>query len=360
MRLNLRKAVSGVAASAVISATFSLLAAPPASAVGDRAGLVVVVSTNGMRLTSGGSATDFSLKLPVGASCTKDSANDNYRVQSYMVPATVDPATLTFTSVGPAGGRPLYDNGGTPYVNAQTANAVTPGGPGQVINIPTFNYSVFEPGQIAPGTYNIGIACTSSPTVVDKFWNVQKTFTANAADIPAGVTWKVVARAAAADFDGNRSTDRSVFRNGAWYVQGKPTVFFGLSGDIPVPGDYDGNGTTDLAVFRDGAWFVQGQPTVFFGLSGDIPVPGDYDGNGTTDRAVFRGDGAWFVQGQPTVFLGLSGDIPQPGDYDGNGTTDRAVFRGGAWFVEGQPTVFFGLSGDIPLPLPQAIYRRFF
>jgi hypothetical protein len=79
---------------------------------------------------------------------------------------------------------------------------------------------------------------------------------------------------------------------------------------VPVPGDYDGNGTTDRAVFRDGAWYVQGQATVFLGLPGDVPVPGDYDGDDTTDRAVFR-DGAWYVdQAQGPAFHGLPGDIP--------------------------------------------------
>ena len=32
----------------------------------------------------------------------------------------------------------------------------------------------------------------------------------------------------------------------------------------------------------------------------------------------------------------------------------------GGWYASGQTTVFLGLSGDIPLPLPQAIYRKFF
>jgi len=185
--------VSGAAA-AVVSLVIGV---PQALAATNAGPAEVVVPITNTRLTSGGSSTEFTLKLPLDASCTKDSANDNYRVQSYMVLSTVDPATLTFSSVGPAGGKPLFDNGGTPYVNAQTANAVTPGGPGQVINIPTFNYAVFSPGQIAPGTYNIGIACTSAPTVVDKFWNVQKTFTADPADAPAQVRWAVAAAATA-------------------------------------------------------------------------------------------------------------------------------------------------------------------
>jgi hypothetical protein len=195
------------------------------------------------------------------------------------------------------------------------------------------------------------------------------------------------------DFDGDGDTDRSVYRDGAWFAEGQATRFLGLAGDIPVPGDYDGDGDDDRAVYRAGAWYVDGQPPAcfgnatdipvpgdydgdgdadravyrpsvggwyvegvgpeFFGLDGDIPVPGDYDGNGTTDRAVWRPDvGGWYVHDQAFVSLGLGGDVPVPGDYDGNGTTDRAVWRPdvGAWFVHDQATVFLGLDGDVPVP----------
>jgi Tol biopolymer transport system component len=162
---------------------------------------------------------------------------------------------------------------------------------------------------------------------------------------------------APADFDGNGSSDISVFRPaaGAWLIRNQPTVFLGAEGDIPVPCDYDGNGTANAAVFRPavGGWYVDGAPTVFFGAAGDIPVPADYDGDGDCDRAIFRPSvGGWYIDGQATVFLGLSGDIPVPGDYDGNGTADVAVYRPavGGWYRVGVAPVFFGLEGDVPVP----------
>ncbi|MDQ4132929.1 MAG: hypothetical protein M3179_06885 [Actinomycetota bacterium] len=159
------------------------------------------------------------------------------------------------------------------------------------------------------------------------------------------------------NYDGDSDVDIAVFRpsNGYWFVHGGSITQFGAAGDIPVPGNYDGDADTDIAVYRpsNGYWFIHGGPIVQFGTSGDIPVPGNYDGDADTDIAIYRpSNGYWFVRNGPTVQFGAPGDIPVPGDYNGNGTTDIAVFRpsNGYWFVNGGPITQYGASGDIPVP----------
>ena len=161
--------------------------------------------TAGQPLTAGGSGTAFALSPPTGAACTGDSATGGYRVQSYMVPANVDPSTLTFDANGPVPAGiganlrlPLFGSaGGSPFVQQTTAVATAPGGGGLLVNLPSFSFAVFAPDGpsfVPAGTYNLGFACTlgnPSPTQQDKFWNVQMTFSVTPNDLPAGITWIV-------------------------------------------------------------------------------------------------------------------------------------------------------------------------
>lgn len=155
-------------------------------------------------LTEGGSDTDFAVRLPEGSACSGDSASDGYRVQSYMVPAAVDPASLTFGATGPlpegtgaAFRQPLQAALGNPYVNGLTDLKVEPDPGGNISGLPAFDFSVFGadgPQLVPAGTYNLGIACTLGPpsaTQIDKYWNVQMAIAHDAADEPAGLTWTV-------------------------------------------------------------------------------------------------------------------------------------------------------------------------
>jgi hypothetical protein len=238
----------------------------------------------------------------------------------------------------------VFDAGGLQSItNIQATNGTVQLG----IPSSSFPYLKFTAGQTGP------LAITATRTDESK----PMTWSFDATDVAGNVTHCAPPLHPAADFDGNGTTDISVFRpsTGQWFNHNGTSTFFGINGDIPVPCDYDGNGATDIAIFRPsvGGWYNQSGTTVFFGLNGDIPVPGDYNGDGKCDIAVFRPSvGGWYIQGQPTVFYGLNGDIPVPNDYDGNGSTDVAVFRPsvGGWYRNGAPTVFFGLNGDIPVP----------
>jgi hypothetical protein len=199
-----KRMFSGAAACAVASGALSLLLpAPPASASHLSAGSTEIVNpVGGAPLNSGNSNTDFRFKLPTGASCTGDSPNSGYRIQSYLVPQSVALDTLKFDSSGPvpvAGEfrAPMYATDSTAFVDRQTAAAPVPGGPGPIIQpLEAFNFAVYDTVSfpLQPGVYNVGIACTlgppTSPTQLDKYWNTVMTLTANAAEPgPAKVTW---------------------------------------------------------------------------------------------------------------------------------------------------------------------------
>jgi len=258
---NLARAGAIVSAIMLALSTWSVLTA---SAAGTDAGDAQVVDpTTSQPLASGGSSTDFTLKLPQDAACTGDSATGQYKVQSYMVMSSVDPGTLQYGSAGPqptATGanfrEPLYDTNGTPYVNQQTANATTAGGPGPVINIPTFNFEVYQPGNIPAGTYNVGISCTLGPpssTQVDKFWIVQFVVTTDPADSPAQIKWTAQAAPAQATTtttSGSNGSTTTTAQAGATTTT--PSGTGATTTTVATAGDQATNTTSPSAVLGSG------------------------------------------------------------------------------------------------------------
>jgi hypothetical protein len=205
------KAFGRATSAAVALLAVAFWASPGAGAEGKAAGLAVVVApgADGHRLTSGGGNTDFTLRLPKGASCPGDSANNNYRIQSFIVPATDDAGVLRYKSVGPEGqGRyALYDSYTRPYSQAQTADADGPGKPGFVVDIPALRFAVFPPGTLSPGRYHIGIACTLERQTV-KFWGTDIVLTNASSDKPAHLHWAVAD--AGTSRNGRRSSTTSI------------------------------------------------------------------------------------------------------------------------------------------------------
>jgi hypothetical protein len=170
-----------------------LLTAAPGQAQSPGDGEAVVVSAeDGSPITGGGGDTTFSLALPDGAACPGDSEEGEYRVQSFLVPASVDPGGLQYKGLRPQteGGWALYEVDTTTYMNRPTAKATEPGGEGTIINIPAFSFAVFDPGMIPLGRARIGIAC-SLYSETERYWATEVEIVADDGD-PAGIAWTVI------------------------------------------------------------------------------------------------------------------------------------------------------------------------
>ena len=158
---------------------------------------IVVVAGDGpnagKQISDGKGSTSFSF-LPQGKSeCQGDSAEGNYRIQSFIVPQTVDPKSLTFESTKPAGvgNWALYDVNTRPYVQDLTSVAVAPGKPGRIDSIPQLSFAVFPPGTLAPGLYKMGIAC-SLMNDATRIWETTIEITEDLNDSPANIRWTVI------------------------------------------------------------------------------------------------------------------------------------------------------------------------
>lgn len=197
------RVAAAAAAISTMLALWAIIGGGSAGAAGVAAGAAQVVQpagtpSSGEALASGGSATSFSLKLPSGAACASD-GNNGGRWHTYMVPSTEDPGALAFAGNGAlvgsstaSGGvgvfrNSLYSTTGVP-VRGQAPNV----GDAAVINIPNFRFSVWSPGNIPPGTYDVGIACVDLDlaNAMDNYWNVVLDVEADAQD-PAGIRWAV-------------------------------------------------------------------------------------------------------------------------------------------------------------------------
>ncbi len=173
-------------------------------------------------LAAGDSSTPFSLLLPTGAACTGDTTNGGYNVTSFMVPSSVDLDALQFDPVqgpNPPGlgadfRQPLYEVSTSAFTQRLTADATTPGGPGPVLDIPAFFLDGtvgLQPGDVPPGTYEIGIACIKGPasdTQLDNYWVAELEVTEDTED-PVGIAWTAQADPSATTTTGAGGTSTS-------------------------------------------------------------------------------------------------------------------------------------------------------
>jgi hypothetical protein len=170
-------------------------------AVPDTSGIVPVRSGDltlveadrrGVVLQSGGSATQFSVDLPKDSACPGDSENDNWRLQTFIVPADADPAALEYSVIGPTGTKQyaIYDIFTAPVVDQLTVPNGEPGKPGRTTPFPPMSFAVFPPGEIPAGTYRIGVACTWFGATAD-YWDTEIVIADEPKDEPAQLTWRL-------------------------------------------------------------------------------------------------------------------------------------------------------------------------
>lgn len=158
---------------------------------------VVEAADHDRPLTQGGSATYFSLRLPEGASCPGDSAHDQWRTQSFIIPTTDDPALIAYGVAGPegAGQHALYGVDTVPYAHQFLYPNDREGEPGLIPPIPPLSFAVFPPGVLADGDYRVGVACTYFRSTA-VYWETEIAIQSDPDDEPAGFTWQVAPSAA--------------------------------------------------------------------------------------------------------------------------------------------------------------------
>lgn len=182
-------ATVAVVATGVASTVDPVAASSPPQ---QRAGSVVIVGAidQSRELTHGTASTAFSVRLPDGAACPGDSANDQWRVQSFMLPAGDDPTAVKYGPIGPdpsGNGRyALFDVDTTPFVHRLTLKNVTAGSPGIIPAMPALSLSVVAGERIPSGNYRIGVSCTRFGTTA-RFWDAEIAVS----DDDKGLTWRL-------------------------------------------------------------------------------------------------------------------------------------------------------------------------
>ena len=143
-------------------------------------------------LAGGASATVFELRLPDGAACPGDSLHDQWRVQSFIIPADADPAKVVYGPNGPEGVQQfaLYEVSTSPFTDILTRSNNAAGQPGVIAGIPSLSFAVFPPATLLDGRYRMGVACTFFRQTA-QYWDAEVLVTTTADDSPGGMTWRL-------------------------------------------------------------------------------------------------------------------------------------------------------------------------
>ena len=169
----------------------------PDSVVQGDVGDVRLVNVDGRIVNRGDGSTPFFIVVPDRATCPGDSANDQWRVHSFLVPEADDVLPLWFGSTGPeppweASRYPMFENqNGLPLSQMMLARNASPGLPGVVEQSGETSLRVHAENGIVSGRYRIGIACAYFRQTT-QFWDLVIEVTAASDNEPTDLKWKVV------------------------------------------------------------------------------------------------------------------------------------------------------------------------
>ena len=183
-------AAAGAAASLVVGVAVAPVRAGASVVTGSEA---IVRPGTTAPLDSGGSATPYGVAIPIGASCPGDTAHDQYRVYSVLVPAGVSLDSVSYKGDLPARWYGFIAYGA--YFGAVNTAPYT----GQIVGIPpAFTFSRLTPTELFPGRptpsstdWVGGIACVNTHGVVTNAWTTQFRFVRDLSD-PGGFRWTVL------------------------------------------------------------------------------------------------------------------------------------------------------------------------
>ncbi|MCU1392681.1 MAG: hypothetical protein JWM34_1109 [Ilumatobacteraceae bacterium] len=179
---------SGLYVSAASAATTTSSPSAPTGLIHSGPATIVDGYAQGKALTHGDGNTVFSLEPPTGATCPGDSTNDQWRVQTFMVPADVAVDTIVYTSVGPypaddpvapivphaepAGWNPLVGIDSNPVMNVLLMHNDGPGHRGAILPFTQMSFGFLDGYGVPSGTYRIGVTCTLANQPAD-YWDTE-------------------------------------------------------------------------------------------------------------------------------------------------------------------------------------------
>lgn len=216
-------AIAAVAAGLLVVTTPTVPDSQVAGDVGDAR----LVQYDGTLVNTGDGTTRFFIVLPDGATCPGDSANDQWRTHTFLVPEDDDVLGLWFGSSGPE--PPWEDDrypmfnvaNGLPLAQMMLQRNDVAGRPGVVEQSVETSFAEHAENGIVDGRYRLGTACGYFRQTT-QYWDLVVDISVDGSATPDGLQWRVVAGEGAAvpapPFDTEKWVGRALIAIGALAV----------------------------------------------------------------------------------------------------------------------------------------------